>query len=109
MELFRFLDWVLGLPKPLTLQFNQFLHEYEEKKKMPYITSIERMGIEKGHQEGRQEAVIDILQTRFKRVPKTLIKTVQNLDDLSFLSKLLKEAVLVDSLKTFKQMVALKQ
>jgi hypothetical protein len=78
-------------------------------KKMPYVTSIERRGIERGRQTGQQEAVIDILQTRFKRVPQTVVKTVQNLEDISFLSKILKEAVLVDSLKTFKQIVAAKQ
>lgn len=76
---------------------------------MPYVTSIERRGIERGRQTGQQEAVIDILQTRFKRVPQTVVKTVQNLEDISFLSKILKEAVLVDSLKTFKQIVAAKQ
>jgi len=107
-ELFRFMDWALALPEPLELQFDQFLNEYEELKKMPYVTSIERRGIERGRQAGQQEAVIDILQTRFKRVPQTLVKTIQNVEDTSLLSKILKEAVLVDSLKTFKQIVAAK-
>jgi predicted transposase YdaD len=31
------------------------LSQYEESKRMPYITSIERRGIEKGREEGRQE------------------------------------------------------
>jgi len=142
MELFRFMDWVLVLPKPLASQFNQFLQEYEEQKQMPYVTSIERMGIEKGREEGLEEglekgrdegrdegleegrdegrnegiqlgilqqareAVVDILRTRFKRIPKTLVTMIQKIEDQTFLSKLLKEAVLVDSLKTFKQQLA---
>jgi predicted transposase YdaD len=36
---------------------------------MPYITSIERMGIEKGLQEGRQEGRQEGLQ---RRAPETL-------------------------------------
>jgi hypothetical protein len=116
-ELFRFMDWVLGLPDSFALQFKDFVHEYEEKQKVPYITSIERMGIEQGRQEGHQEGiqigivqksredVIDILRVRFKRVPQTLVKTVQGIEDTSFLSKLLREAVLVESLKVFKQRV----
>jgi len=122
MELFRFMDWVLVLPEPLALQFNQFLQEYEGQKQMPYVTSIERLGMEKGLEKGRdegrdegiqlgilqqaREAVVEILRTRFKRIPKTLVTMIQKIEDQAFLSKLLKEAVLVDSLKTFRQQLA---
>jgi len=114
MELFRFMDWVLVLPEPLALQFNQFLQEYEGQKQMPYVTSIERMGRDEGRDEGIQlgilqqarEAVVEILRTRFKRIPKTLVTMIQKIEDQAFLSKLLKEAVLVDSLKTFRQQLA---
>ena len=104
-ELFRFLDWVLGLPEPLALEFKTFVNQYEEAQKMRYITSIERIGRQEGILQTSRENVIDILQVRFKRVPKALTQTIQQIDDTSFLSKLIKEAVLVDSLKTFKQQV----
>jgi hypothetical protein len=40
------------LPDDLTKKFTQDLIAYEEEKKMPYITSAERIGIEKGIAEG---------------------------------------------------------
>lgn len=107
LDLFRFMDWVLALPEKLEQQFNDFVTQYEEEEQMPYITNIERFGIEKGRQEGRQEgirqSVIETLKIRFKRVPQSLAKMIQAIEDTQFLSKLHQEAVLTDSLKTFKQ------
>ncbi len=54
LELFRFLDWVMALPKALEQQFVQFTTQYEEEKSMPYVTSIERFGIKKGLKNGLQ-------------------------------------------------------
>lgn len=115
LDLFWFMDWVLALPPTLEQQFNQFVKQYEEEKKVRYVTSIERMGIEKGRQEGIQqglqqgelrksrEHVVEILQMRFKRVPKTLVHKIQAIEDTARLSKLLKETVVVKSLNRFKQ------
>jgi hypothetical protein len=109
LDLFRFMDWVLGLPKGLEQQFNNFTMQYEEDRKMPYITSIERLGMEKGRQEGAlqkaRENVVDILRVRFKRIPQSLTKLIQAIEDEKFLSKLMKEAILIDSLKSFRQLV----
>jgi hypothetical protein len=55
MNLFRFIDWVLKLPKALEAEFWQELQVYEESRKMPYITSVERIGYDRGQKEGRQE------------------------------------------------------
>jgi predicted transposase/invertase (TIGR01784 family) len=55
MNLFRFLDWILELPEGLKQEFKSDLKRYEQEKQMPYITSIERMGIEEGRKEGRDE------------------------------------------------------
>ena len=52
LELFRFLDWLLYLPPELHQQFTQQLSDYEAAMSTPYITSIERSGIEKGIQQG---------------------------------------------------------
>ena len=109
LDLFRFMDWVLGLPKRLEQQFNDFATQYEEDKKMPYITSIERLGMEKGIQAGAlqkaREYVLEILKVRFKRVPQSLTKRVQAIEDEQYLSKLHREAILSDSLKSFRQVV----
>jgi Domain of unknown function (DUF4351) len=55
MNLFRFLDWILELPEGLKQEFKSDLKRYEQEQQMPYITSIERMGIEEGLAQGRQE------------------------------------------------------
>jgi hypothetical protein len=76
---------------------------------MQYVTSVERRGIEKGRQEGilqkSREDVVKILQVRFKRVPKPLVKTIQTLEDTSRLSNFLEQAVVVESLAEFKRLV----
>jgi ribosomal protein L7Ae-like RNA K-turn-binding protein len=34
----NFIDWLLGLPKALEVEFWQELQAYEEERKVPYIT-----------------------------------------------------------------------
>jgi Domain of unknown function (DUF4351) len=49
IDLFRFIDWALTLPIDLEELFNQELAVYEGEQNMPYITSVERIGITKAH------------------------------------------------------------
>ncbi|MFN8488474.1 MAG: DUF4351 domain-containing protein [Caldilineaceae bacterium] len=55
IDLYRFLDWLILLPIEWQRKFRDDLAHYEEERNMPYITTIERMGIEKGRAEGRVE------------------------------------------------------
>jgi flagellar biosynthesis/type III secretory pathway protein FliH len=55
IELFRFIDWLMILPKDLEIRFEETLEHFEQEEKMPYITNIERRGIEKGVQQGIQQ------------------------------------------------------
>jgi hypothetical protein len=50
--LFRFVDWGLVLPKDLAKEFDQKLTEYEEEKKMQYVTSVEELALERGIEKG---------------------------------------------------------
>jgi predicted transposase/invertase (TIGR01784 family) len=43
------------LPKPLEKEFWQELKAYEEERKMPYITTGERIGYDRGKVEGKVE------------------------------------------------------
>jgi hypothetical protein len=52
LNLFRFIDWILELPEDLKRSFRDELEEYERERQMPYVTSIERMGIEQGIEQG---------------------------------------------------------
>ena len=56
-QLFRLIDWMMDLPKPLARQFWQEMQQYEQEKQMPYITSVERIGREEGEQEGLRKGL----------------------------------------------------
>ena len=60
LNIFRFLDWLLELPADLKQGFRADLERYEQEREMPYITSIERMGIEQGLEQGleRQRSLV---------------------------------------------------
>jgi len=45
--------------------------------------------------------IVEILNVRFKHVPESLIEKIEDSDDLSFLSKLHKEAILTESIEAF--------
>ena len=40
-------------------EFWQEISEYEEEKKMPYMTSVERIGFKRGISEGRQKGMAE--------------------------------------------------
>ena len=51
----RIFDWMLRLPEDLEQKFKRELIAFEEQAKMPYVTSIERLGRQEGREEGREE------------------------------------------------------
>jgi predicted DNA-binding ribbon-helix-helix protein len=57
INLFRFLDWCILLSKPLEQEFWQALRAFEEERNMPYITSVERIGAERGERIGFERGV----------------------------------------------------
>ena len=48
INLFLVIDWMMQLPDSLAREFNVELENFEEARKVQYVTTIERMGIEKG-------------------------------------------------------------
>ncbi len=52
LSLYKFIDFVLTLPKDLEIRYNDYIHEIEEERTMTYITTAERIGMEKGYQLG---------------------------------------------------------
>jgi hypothetical protein len=55
VKLYRFIDWLMILPEELERQCFEELRHVEEEYRMPYITTAERIGREKGLKEGRKE------------------------------------------------------
>ena len=110
LELFRFIDWVMQLPAELESKFASTIHEIEEAQKMKYITSIERMGIEKGMEKGMQkgmqrglmEGIRLALEIKFgeegkRELPK--IKKIKNLAQLRVVSEAIKTVQTLDELR----------
>ncbi|MDM8528836.1 hypothetical protein QUF58_11605 [Anaerolineales bacterium HSG24] len=65
-SLYLYIEWLMALPKGLEQQFNKQLLQYEEEQKMTYILTIERMGIEKGIQQGIQQSEQKVLESEQK-------------------------------------------
>ncbi|GAK49347.1 hypothetical protein U14_00569 [Candidatus Moduliflexus flocculans] len=121
LELMRFIDWVMVLPDELQFRFDETITAYEEEQHMQYITSFERIGMEKGRREGIQQgvqqglqqglergqleqsrlAVIDVLTVRFQVVPISLVNQILRCEELVLLQALLRQAAIIPSLAEF--------
>jgi hypothetical protein len=80
INLFRFIDWILELPEDLKRSFRDQLEAYERERQMPYVTSIERMGIEQGIEQGEDRATQKIaLNLLRKNIPLETISEATGL------------------------------
>ena len=95
VNLFKFIDWVMQLPQELEKEFWQEVNQLQEEKQMQYITSVERIGIEKGLEQGLDRGLhqgalrqlLRLLQHRFDSVPESVQSrltscTVEQLEEL---------------------------
>ncbi|MFT5469435.1 MAG: hypothetical protein ACI8UO_004556, partial [Verrucomicrobiales bacterium] len=85
-EIYWLVDHMMQLREDLSLQFRGELIEFEESKTMPYVTSIERHGIETGRVEGRSEGreaslkiLTNMLDRVFSGVPPKVAKRLSKL------------------------------
>jgi Domain of unknown function (DUF4351) len=72
VNLFKFLDWVLVLPKRLDDEFWRELKTYEQERRMPCITSVEQIGYEGGQKEERRSLIFLLLQQKVGQLPDAL-------------------------------------
>jgi len=83
-NLYRFIDWVMILPKALEEELWQDFKEFEEEQTMTYITTGERIGYERGKLEGKQEQGQALIVRQLERRVGQLSEQVQtNLKSLS--------------------------
>jgi Domain of unknown function (DUF4351) len=78
-NLYRFIDWVMILPKALETEFWQEYKEFEQERTMSYVTSGERIGYERGQQDQAQTLVLRQLQKRFGELPQSSREQIQSL------------------------------
>lgn len=66
INLFRFIDWMMTLPAELEREFWQEIIQEEEARRMPYLTTIERIALEEGREEGLVEGRLETLLMAIK-------------------------------------------
>jgi hypothetical protein len=96
-QLFRLIDWMMDLPKPLEAMFLQEIYEFEGEKHMPYVTSAERFGREAGFEEGLREGLlagIELgLNLRFGPTGLRLLSEIRQITDVDLLRSIQKAIV----------------
>jgi len=117
LELFRLIDWMMTLPEELQTAFEQQLERYQEENKMPLLSQIEtramQRGTELGVQQGVQQealrsgrkSVLRVLEVRFQEVPEAIADTINSIEDVDFLDRLLTQAVVIPSLEEFEKLL----
>jgi predicted transposase/invertase (TIGR01784 family) len=79
-NLFTFIDWIIKLPKPLAREFWTELNTYEESRKMPYITSVEKIGFERGVKQGKREGRQEGIEQGRQEVAVNLLRQGLTID-----------------------------
>ncbi|MBI4861775.1 MAG: hypothetical protein HY815_16175 [Candidatus Riflebacteria bacterium] len=101
-QLFRLIDWMMELPKAQEHEFRAEIDRFEEERKMPYVTSVERLareegleqGLEQGHAQGREEGLRDgvalaregillALEVKFGAASERLVPKIQAIEDMT--------------------------
>jgi hypothetical protein len=67
LDLYEFIDWLLALPEALEDAFLDEIHELEESTNMRYISSAERIGMKRGHEQGMQQGIALTLRRQLRR------------------------------------------
>jgi len=80
--LFRFIDWMMTLPADLAKEFWREYSDFEESKRMQYVTSVERVGIEKGVLQGLLEAIELGLELKFGADALSLMEEISQIGDI---------------------------
>jgi hypothetical protein len=96
-ELFRLIDWLVALPAEQERLLWREVARIEEERRMPYVTSVERIGLQEGRAQGLQEgkaqglqegrlqgqrAVLRrLVQARFGAVPAALGHAIDTADE----------------------------
>jgi hypothetical protein len=89
-QLFRLIDWLVELPRRLQEDFRQEVDQYEEGRKVPYVTSIER--------EAMFEMIEDALRSKFGAEVEELLDPIHDLNDAEKYKTLNREIAMATTL-----------
>jgi hypothetical protein len=105
-QLFRLIDWLMVLPAELQGSFREAIYQFEMEKRMPYVTSIERMAEEKGLNAGREaerhdllEIITEGLSAKFGAAGKKLAARVGECRDIARLKAVARALITAKNIK----------
>ena len=105
----------MSLPERMEEEYHEEVLREEEVRKMPYITTAERIGMRKGLEQGRKqgleqgmledarEMVLEALEERFGVVPDDVKDVVRGQKDRDVLRKWHRLAIRAGSLEEFRR------
>jgi hypothetical protein len=99
IQLLKFIDWIMLLPKDLEDGFWQEIEKCEEGEKMPYMLSLERFAIERTI----RQSLFDALEIKYEKIPEKLTETINSIDEIDALRALLRHAIKCNSLEEFEE------
>ena len=121
INLFKFIDKMMTLPPNLQQNLESKINQYEEEQKVELLCVMEERGIEKGQKIGQQigkkigqqigakktcrKNIIDLLELRFLSVPETLVETLNNIEDLAWLERLILKTPSVNCVAEFEELI----
>ena len=95
----------MSLPRPLAELVCQEIYDFEKERNMPFISTAERMGLEKGLAEGlakgREEGLLAgievALRIKFGQSGLKLLSEIRQIDDVGLLRTILDAVAQADS------------
>ena len=81
LNLYRFVDWVLSLPKNLDIRYHENVKQLQGERSMEYITSAERIGMAKGILQGEHKLLIRQLKKKFPSISDDYLKRIEQEQD----------------------------
>jgi hypothetical protein len=72
-QLSKLIDWLMQLPRGLQRSFWREVHEYEEERRVPYVTTFEKFGM--------LQVIEHSLRTKFGEEGAALLPAIEDLDD----------------------------
>lgn len=103
-QLFRFIDWIMELPKERELQLRQEIDQLAKEKQMPYVTSLERINKEEGIREGLVAGIAKFLEGKFGTADLDLMRQIGEITDFNRLQAIagrIATATSTDEVKQF--------
>jgi len=104
INLFGFIDWVMGLPEEIEQEFRLQVIQYEEERRMPYITSVERIGIQKGIRQGLLKGIELGLRLKFGSEGLGILPEISELQDVNLLEAIVSRLETVSTVDELRQL-----